>query len=193
MLFAFTPEAPRRFSLIRPCSALLTLGPLGPFLSRARIYTLPRGSALDIYRTLNILPTARRSPIEGWALPGLKLCNCRQFWPAIVTTPTRNCCFRFGSATVSHGIAVLAWDRRQSRTELPLWPGIGGTLARNCRSGLLSLPAPHGMAAPASGRCSEAPRNATPETRPEAPTGSHRQPVPFGTRYSTGRPRQWEV
>ena len=56
MYFAFTPEVPRLFSLIRPCLILLTLGPLGPFLKHARIYTLPRGSARYIYRTLNNRP-----------------------------------------------------------------------------------------------------------------------------------------
>ena len=62
MYIAFTPEAPRLFSLIRPCLILLTLGPLGPFLKHARIYTLPRGSARYIFKTLNLGPTAQKHP-----------------------------------------------------------------------------------------------------------------------------------
>ena len=81
MCIAFTLEAPRLFSLIRPCLALLTLGPLGPFLSRALIYTLPRGSARYIFITLNSRPDALKNfsekPYSSDSLGGSKLCNCR--------------------------------------------------------------------------------------------------------------------
>ena len=39
--------------------------------------------------------------------------------------------FGMDLSTVSDGITIPAWNRRQSRTESPLWPGIADGLARN--------------------------------------------------------------
>ena len=174
-----------------------TLWPLGQYLN-AGICPLPRGSALYIYITLNL--GGQFSQISGEA-PGSQATvsrkivvpswNRRQshtespFWPGIGDSSTQNRSSGLGSATVPHRIAVLAWDRRQSHTESPLWPRIGHNPTRNCRSGLGSLPIPHGMRALASGRCSEAPRQSTPEAPLDAPGGS---PVSFRTRCSADAP-----
>ena len=163
MYVAFTLEVPRRFSLIRPCLALLTLGPLGPFLPAARIYTLPRGSARYIYITLNLpsnppkiglgelgAPRSKSTPLSHRIV--VLAWDRRQFHTespfrlGIVESLIRNRRSGLGSATVPHGIAVLAWDRRQSRTESPVWPGIVDSPARNRRSGFGSAAVPHGFA-----------------------------------------------
>ena len=163
MYIAFTLEVPRLFSLIRPCLALLTLGPLGPFLPAARIYTLPRGSARYIYITLNFPPNPQKCPVGGLGPPRSKTTplshriavlawDRRQFHTespfrlGIVESLIRNRRSGLGSATLPHGIAVLACDRRQSRTVSPVWPGTVGSPARNRRSGLGSAALPHGFA-----------------------------------------------
>ena len=73
--------------------------------------------------------------------------------PSRSTPPARNCRSGLGSSPLPRRIAVLAWDRRQSRTELLFCPGIGGSLARNCRSGLGSAAVSHGIAVLAWDRC----------------------------------------
>ena len=50
------------------------------------------------------------------------------------------------SSPLPHGIAALAWDRRQFRTESPFWPGIVATPTRNSRSCLESSTVPHRIA-----------------------------------------------
>ena len=144
-------------------------------LSHAGIHTLPRGSARCINKTLN-------HGGRDWKF------GFRATMFTLIATPARNCRSGLGSSPLPRRIAVLAWDRRQSRTELPFWPGIGGSLARNCRSGLGSLPLPHGMAALASGRCSEAPRKATPEAHPDARTGSRGIPCHLALGSERGAP-----
>ena len=180
MYFAFTLEVPRRFPLIRPCLIPLTLGPLGPYL-KTRIYTLPRGSARYIFKTLNTRPAARRFPMDCWALPDQKPSHSRTespFWPGIVATPTRNSRSGLESSTVPHRIAVVPWDRRQSHTESPFWPGIGDSPTRNRRSGLGSATVPHGTAALAWDRfqsrteCLLWPRGGAQNSDAEYPGGS---------------------
>ena len=140
MYCAFTPEVPRLFSLMRPYLALLTLGPPGPFSQAARIYTLPRGSARYIFITLNFPPTRQKILFQILGAPISKK----------HATLAQNRRSGLGSPTVPHGIAVLACDRRQFRTEFQFWPAIDATPARICRSCLGSSRAPHGMAALAS-------------------------------------------
>ena len=63
------------------------------------------------------------------------------------TTLTQNCRSGLRSSPLPHGIAVPAWNRRQSHTESQLCPGIGDSPTQNRRSGLGSAAVPHGIAA----------------------------------------------
>ena len=108
-----------------------SLWPLGQYLN-AVIYTLPRGSALCIYNTLNLG--------GGVWIPGFRapFPNC--------DSSARNRHSGLGSSPLPHGIAVPAWNRRQSHTESPFWSGIGDSPTQNRRSGLGSATVPHRIA-----------------------------------------------